>query len=56
MMNRTPFHFGNVRVLALQRDDVTRLIRLYPEIGIGLLRASLARIRMLEEMMMKIDS
>jgi HEAT repeat protein len=48
--------FGNVRVLALQRDDVTRLIRLYPEIGIGLLRASLARIRMLEEMMMKIDS
>lgn len=48
--------FGDVRVLALQRDDVTRLVRLYPEIGIGLLRASLARIRLLEEMMMKIDS
>ncbi len=48
--------FGDVRVLALQRDDVTRLVRLYPEIGIGLLRSSLARIRLLEEMMMKIDS
>ena len=48
--------FGDVRVLALQREDVTRLVRLYPEIGIGLLRASLARIRLLEEMMMKIDS
>ncbi|QJD84375.1 cyclic nucleotide-binding domain-containing protein [Cohnella herbarum] len=48
--------FGDIRVLALQREDVTRLVRLYPEIGIGLLRASLARIRLLEEMMMKIDS
>lgn len=48
--------FGSVRVLALEREDVTRLVRLYPEIGIGLLRASLARIRLLEEMMMRIDS
>lgn len=48
--------FGDVRVLALERDDVTRLVRLYPEIGIGLLRASLARIRLLEEMMMRFDS
>lgn len=48
--------FGDVRALALQREDVTRLVRLYPEIGIGLLRASLARIRLLEEMLMKIDS
>ncbi|MFC4600209.1 HEAT repeat domain-containing protein [Cohnella hongkongensis] len=48
--------FGDVRVLTLQREDVTRLVRLYPEIGIGLLRASLARVRLLEEMMMKIDS
>ncbi|MFC5468645.1 cyclic nucleotide-binding domain-containing protein [Cohnella suwonensis] len=48
--------FGDVRALALQREDVTRLVRLYPEIGIGLLRASLARIRLLEEMMMKFDS
>ncbi|MFC5702271.1 HEAT repeat domain-containing protein [Cohnella faecalis] len=48
--------FGDVRVLGLQRDEVTRLVRLYPEIGIGLLRASLARIRLLEEMIMRIDS
>ncbi|MFC5406940.1 HEAT repeat domain-containing protein [Cohnella soli] len=48
--------FGDVRALALQCEDVTRLVRLYPEIGIGLLRASLARIRLLEEMMMKFDS
>jgi HEAT repeat protein len=48
--------FGDVRALELRREDVTRLVRLYPEIGIGLLRASLARIRLLEEMMMKFDS
>lgn len=48
--------FGEVRALALRRSDINRLVRLYPEIGIGLLRASLARVRLLEEMMMKIDS
>ncbi|XID90215.1 HEAT repeat domain-containing protein [Paenibacillaceae bacterium WGS1546] len=48
--------FGEVRVLALQEREVTRLVRLYPEIGLGLLRASLARVRTLEEMMMRIDS
>ncbi|MDQ0061137.1 HEAT repeat domain-containing protein [Paenibacillus harenae] len=47
---------GDVRVLKLLGDQVERLIRLYPEIGIGLLRASFARIRLLEEMMMRIDS
>lgn len=47
---------GDVRVLKLVGDQVERLIRLYPEIGIGLLRASFARIRLLEEMMMRIDS
>ncbi|MHA6485311.1 Npt1/Npt2 family nucleotide transporter [Paenibacillus sp. strain BS8-2] len=47
---------GDVRVLKLIGDDVSRLVRLYPEIGIGLLRASFARIRLLEEMMMRIDS
>ncbi|WP_173275386.1 cyclic nucleotide-binding domain-containing protein [Paenibacillus sp. NEAU-GSW1] len=47
---------GDVRVLKLEGDAVSRLIRLYPEIGIGLLRASFARIRLLEEMMMRIDS
>jgi len=48
--------FGEVRALALRRSDINRLVRLYPEIGMGLLRASLARVRLLEEMMMKIDS
>lgn len=48
--------FGEVHVLAIRREEITRLVRLYPEIGIGLLRASLARVRLLEEMMMKIDS
>ncbi|MFF2090986.1 Npt1/Npt2 family nucleotide transporter [Paenibacillus sp. NPDC058174] len=47
---------GEVRVLELDGDDMARLIRLYPEIGMGLLRASFARIRLLEEMMMRIDS
>ncbi|GGG90806.1 Npt1/Npt2 family nucleotide transporter [Paenibacillus radicis (ex Gao et al. 2016)] len=47
---------GEVRVLELAGDDMARLIRLYPEIGMGLLRASFARIRLLEEMMMRIDS
>ena len=47
---------GDARVLKLSGDDVSRLVRLYPEIGIGLLRASFARIRLLEEMMMRIDS
>ncbi|MDF2837589.1 MAG: hypothetical protein K0Q63_3229, partial [Paenibacillus sp.] len=40
---------GDARVLKLSGDDVSRLVRLYPEIGIGLLRASFARIRLLEE-------
>lgn len=48
--------FGDVSVLTLHRQEVNRLVRLYPEIGIGLLRASLARIRILEEMMMRLDS
>ena len=47
---------GDIKVLKLLGEDVSRLIRLYPEIGIGLLRASFARIRLLEEMMMRIDS
>ncbi|MEV5026045.1 Npt1/Npt2 family nucleotide transporter [Paenibacillus sp. LPE1-1-1.1] len=47
---------GDVKVLKLLGENVSRLIRLYPEIGIGLLRASFARIRLLEEMMMRIDS
>lgn len=47
---------GDVRALGLERGELTRLIRLYPDIGLGLLRASLARVRLLEEMLMRIDS
>uniref|UniRef100_UPI003B8A8998 cyclic nucleotide-binding domain-containing protein n=1 Tax=Cohnella rhizosphaerae TaxID=1457232 RepID=UPI003B8A8998 len=47
---------GDVRALGLQREALTRLVRLYPDIGLGLLRASLARVRLLEEMLMRIDS
>lgn len=47
---------GDARVLKLSGNEISRLVRLYPEIGIGLLRASFARIRLLEEMMMRIDS
>jgi CRP-like cAMP-binding protein len=45
--------FGDARTLTLQGDSVTRLIRLYPEIGIGLLLASSARVRLLETMLLK---
>ncbi|MBB6735590.1 HEAT repeat domain-containing protein [Cohnella zeiphila] len=48
--------FGEVKVLTLRQQEVTRLVRLYPEIGLGLLRASLVRVRTLEEMIMRIDS
>ncbi|WP_274650216.1 hypothetical protein [Paenibacillus humicola] len=39
---------GEVRLLALSGEELSRLVRLHPEIGMGLLRASLARVRMLE--------
>lgn len=45
--------FDDVRVLTIQGDDLARLIRLYPEIGIGLLHASSTKIRMLEDMVLK---
>lgn len=40
---------GEVRMLALSGEEMAKLIRLHPEIGMGLLRASLARVRMLEQ-------
>ncbi|SFM02240.1 HEAT repeat-containing protein [Paenibacillus sp. 1_12] len=45
--------FDEVRVLTLKGEGLSRLIRLYPEIGIGLLHASSARVRLLEAMLMK---
>jgi HEAT repeat protein len=45
--------FDDVRVLTLKGENLARLVRLYPEIGIGLLHASSARVRLLESMLMK---
>lgn len=45
--------FDEVRVLSLRGDNLERLVRLYPEIGIGLLHASSARVRLLESMLTK---
>ncbi|MNW14062.1 hypothetical protein D3C71_2121800 [compost metagenome] len=45
--------FDEVRVLALQGEQLSRLMRLYPEIGIGLLHAASARVRLLENMLLK---
>lgn len=45
--------FQDVRALVLKGEELTRLIRLYPEIGIGLLNASSTRVRQLETMLMQ---
>ncbi|UJF34104.1 MFS transporter [Paenibacillus hexagrammi] len=45
--------FDEVRVLSLQGESLSRLVRLYPEIGIGLLHASSARVRLLENMLLR---
>ncbi|WP_158606569.1 HEAT repeat domain-containing protein [Paenibacillus ginsengarvi] len=45
--------FDDAKVLALHGEQLSRLIRLYPEIGIGLLHATSARVRLLENMLMK---
>ncbi|WP_219837870.1 cyclic nucleotide-binding domain-containing protein [Paenibacillus sp. R14(2021)] len=39
----------DVRILSLVGEEMAKLIRLHPEIGIGLLKASLSRVRMLEQ-------
>lgn len=45
---------GEVKVLSLKGEHLERLVRLYPEMGIGFLRASSARVRMLESMITKL--
>ncbi|NHN32402.1 HEAT repeat domain-containing protein [Paenibacillus agricola] len=47
--------FDDVRLLMIKGENLARLIRLYPEIGIGLLHASSARVRLLESMLMKMS-
>lgn len=45
--------FDEVQLLALHGEQLSRLVRLYPEIGIGLLHATSARVRLLENMLLK---
>ncbi|MFC3768152.1 HEAT repeat domain-containing protein [Paenibacillus sp. GCM10012303] len=45
--------FDDALLLAMHGAQLSRLIRLYPEIGIGLLHATSARVRLLENMLMK---
>lgn len=45
--------FDEAHLLALHGEQLSRLVRLYPEIGIGLLHATSARVRLLENMLMK---
>lgn len=44
---------GQTRVLAFSSADLIRLIRMYPDIGLGLLQASSAKVRRLEAMVTK---
>ncbi|WP_162463157.1 HEAT repeat domain-containing protein [Paenibacillus psychroresistens] len=44
---------GEIHVLEMNGEDLTRLVRRYPEIGIGLLRAASRRVRLLEKMIIK---
>ncbi|MDB5053989.1 MAG: hypothetical protein JWM44_2039 [Bacilli bacterium] len=44
---------GDVHVLEMIGDDLARLVRRYPEIGIGLLKAASRKVRMLEKMVIK---
>jgi HEAT repeat protein len=44
---------GEIHVMEMNGDELARLVRRYPEIGIGLLKASSRRVRLLEEMVIK---
>lgn len=46
--------FAEARVLKIERKEVEQLVRLYPDIGVGLLRAVGSRLRTLEEMVLKL--
>lgn len=45
--------FDEAQLLSLHGEQLTRLMRQYPEIGIGLLHATSARVRLLENMLLK---
>ncbi|MCI3920994.1 HEAT repeat domain-containing protein [Paenibacillus sp. TRM 82003] len=46
--------FEPVRVLEIEGAEMSRLVRLYPDIGVGLLRAAGNRIRTLEQLVLKL--
>lgn len=46
--------FEDAKVLQIASEEVTRLVRLYPDIGIGLLRSISGRLRSLEQMLLKL--
>jgi HEAT repeat protein len=46
--------FDQVRTLRIKSGELSHLVRLYPDIGVGLLRASGDRIRTLEQLILKL--
>ncbi|WP_309120028.1 MFS transporter [Paenibacillus sp.] len=46
--------FEPVRVLEIEGGEMSKLVRLYPDIGVGLLRAAGHRIRTLEQLVLKL--
>jgi CRP-like cAMP-binding protein len=46
---------GKARILAIDGEDLKRLIRLYPEIGIGLLASISSRLQKLQRMMILLE-
>jgi CRP-like cAMP-binding protein len=46
---------GKARIITMEGEDLKRLIRLYPEIGIGLLASTSSRLQKLQRMMIKLE-
>lgn len=46
---------GDARMITMNGEDLQRLIRLYPEIGIGLLASISSRVQKLQRMMIKLE-
>ncbi len=46
--------FDEARVLEIEKAEMARLVRLYPEIGIGLLKSVSQRVRTMEHMLLKL--
>lgn len=46
---------GSARIITLEGEELQRLIRLYPEIGIGLLASMSIRLQKLQKMMIKFE-